>query len=288
MQNIFSKSIISLFLLGFLLSFTSITYAQEYCSLDKSYTKSIKSTKSNPKPKTYKVAKNNINKPKVKKAKKSNSSNKIKDNVTNKRNPVWLLFNYNHPVSGKDFNPKNGYGSINFNVGYNLWKMFSIEFYVGGRMSNDKSSKHIELMGESQSNGNLYKATGEEVTRVDYSLFDFGATLLFQPQFDKKVVKIMPYIGIGPLFSYSKASYKVSTNLNSTGPNVVYNISNNSGLDTSFDIGMKAKGGVRFNMVKNLMFGLNLEYIYLLGKNFSRKDLDLSTFSIGVEFGTTF
>ena len=266
--KIFPRYFLIVFIM-LLLTFTSTAYSKEK---DSSNTKNLKLE-------TFKVYSSN---PKT-----LNDNSTITDNSTLKRNKIWLLFNYNHPISGKDFNAENGYGSINVNVGYNIWRIFSIEFYLGGRMSNDSRSSNIELIGESQTNGNIYKVNGVEKTNVDYSLFDFGATLLFQPKFDKDVVIIMPYIGLGPLFSYSKVDYSNDISYDSSINNVQFNYPDSSRSETSIDVGMKIKGGVRFNMITNLMFGLNLEYIYLKGKSFS-EDLDLSTFSIGVEFGAIF
>lgn len=182
------------------------------------------------------------------------------------KDDVWFLAGYNQNVAGEK-GVTQSYGPIQGTVGGDIGRFFAMELQLGGRIGND----------------NLHKTS---VYRVDnkLSIFDAKLYVMFQPKFAVPGIALRPYIGIAPTFHFSK------TEIDTESPYEDFDKETYEDKQKSFDFGFAAKAGLRMQLVKFLMIGVNVEYqFHKTNLTYKDKvDYDMSGFSVGAEVGVSF
>lgn len=179
------------------------------------------------------------------------------------KNDLWLLFGINgvgeteYKLNGDAKGSSVNYTGI---FGGDIWKFLGVELTLAGTVGNiDNTNKSINM-------------------NMEYTSFDVLVHLLFIPKINiNNIFSIRPYVGMGPSFHYMTMDEKVGE------------VTSKS-YTSSLDIGGSFKAGVRFQVLKYLMVGINLEYIIhetTFNDAFSEK-MDFSNLKGGLEIGVSF
>lgn len=140
--------------------------------------------------------------------------------------PSWFMIGYGYSQSvGNSWSPQ---GPIKFTVGGNIWKFIGIELTADINWQN----------WNGWANNRTYK-------NLAWSL-DLKPYVLISQSIGNQANAIMPYVGIAPVISLSGLDYR----------------DNYLSDKASFDIGVAAKGGLRFKFFKLFMAGAGIEYVY--------------------------
>ena len=238
-----------------------------------------KSNNSNPRIRNpyYKgnTQKNNTNIYSKKYNKENNENKKNSENNVNKKKKsfskrnYWFFPSYSYNFLSKDdFKKQIGPAALIF--GLDITKYFAFDLAIGGRFGPT-----LNILDQ------LYYRDPEEFiseTSSKYFLYtiDLKPSFILQYKinvFDNLIVR--PYVWVGPTFHYvSLISFDKNKNHE----------------DDSFEFGVTAKAGLRLQIVKYLMLGVNVEYLYQTSniKIPSISNPDLSGLYLGFELGVSF
>lgn len=170
---------------------------------------------------------------------------------------AWILLGYSY-TEATSSKSKGIYGPLSLTFGGDIWRFIGLEVSLSSRWK--LGSERVEPIA----------GTSVNVSSALWS-FDIKPYLMLQPKFGFDLVSIRPYFGIGPTFSIS-GSFSVA------------DIAGSNSVDTSFDVGLSTKLGVRLQVVKFLFLGVGAEYMYHNPK-LNGQYQDLSGFSFGGEIG---
>lgn len=174
-------------------------------------------------------------------------------------NDGWLLFGYGY--SFPDSKSMEGLlGPATLTIGGDLWRFIGLEVTLGGRWNTKNYNAYLN---------------GQRVISYTDLLwsFDIKPYLMLQPKIGVDMLSLRPYIGVGPSFHF--------TGVNSTSE--ILGDSSKTG-QSSFDVGVSAKAGLRLQALKFLFVGVGAEYLYHETK-ISHKNYDFSGFTVGAEVG---
>lgn len=174
-------------------------------------------------------------------------------------NNGWFLVGYSYTFpDSKSMEGLQGPATIT--IGGDLWRFIGLELTLGGRWATY--------------NTDYYDNSGNKVAqdkRLQWA-FDMKPYLMLQPKLGVDMISLRPYFGIGPSFHF--------TGINST----LDLIGQPSGSDSSFDVGVSVKAGLRLQAVKFLFVGIGTEYLYHQAK-LNNKTYNFSGWTVGAEVG---
>lgn len=174
-------------------------------------------------------------------------------------NDGWFLvgYSYTFPDSGA---MEGLQGPATITIGGDLWRFIGLELTLGGRWATYNTDYY-------DNNGN--KVAQDK--RLQWA-FDMKPYLMLQPKLGVDMISLRPYFGIGPSFHF--------TGINST----LDLIGQSSGSDSSFDVGVSVKAGLRLQAIKFLFVGVGTEYLYHQAK-LNNKTYNFSGWTVGAEVG---